>query len=77
MGKVATKAQREAAVAACGKYYGSQRPGYNPGIKIQERLHRAMVKHLEKFNPDHHTKLMELAEDWWNKKLMKGPGIDW
>lgn len=77
MAKVATKSQREAAIRACGRYHGSQQPGYGVDVKTATRLHRAMMTHLEKINPDHHDKLMELARNWWNEKLMKGAWVDW
>lgn len=62
---------RKAWIVAAGRNYGATR--MNAPIKVQQRFYKRFIQIPDEVR----DQATEAGADWWNRKIVKGPGVDW
>jgi hypothetical protein len=62
---------RKAWIEAAGKNYGANR--MNAPLRVQQRLYQRWLA----IPDEHRDAASEAGRAWWDRKIMKGPGVDW
>lgn len=62
---------RKTWIEAAGRNYGANR--MNAPIKVQQRFYTRWLR----IPAEHRDEATERGVEWWNRKIMKGPGVDW
>ena len=62
---------RKSWIEAAGKNYGAN--VMNAPLRIQQRFYRRWLA----IPAEVRDEASELGREWWQRKIMKGPGVDW